>query len=271
MTWMLQVGTPQIQNASTQPEARLFKHGWSVRVASFTVSAGDPGTCCSCTGIGDWIWHMFSHLWLWQHQYFVCSSALIAAFLLLEWVTLKLWLLALTKHKQMYFFSFSPITHSIPVFRCWWFILKAIFTPDAGFSCVNGDIFLFVFISELSSADSQRQPWQHTLPVRVSQVTPPTRPFFLSQLLPFRLLSLHCSPIRQSLVLNHLYSELYLDIFLSCGSQSSPLAHFSPDCSNCVEIKAITVCCSGSEGGITVTCDLLYLIRGNWCELDDEN
>lgn len=43
---------------------------------SFTVSAGGPGTCCSCTGIRDWIWHMLSHFWL-----FGSTSILSAALL----------------------------------------------------------------------------------------------------------------------------------------------------------------------------------------------
>ena len=86
----------------------------------------------------------------------------------------------------------------------------------------------------------------------------------VSQLSPFRLCSLYCSPIQHSLALNHLYSELYLDIFLSPWSQSSPLAHFSQDCSNYVQVKAVTLYCSESEGEITVmTYDLLSLIRGN--------
>lgn len=95
----------------------------------------------------------------------------------------------------------------------------------------------------------------------VSQVTPPTRPLSRSQLPPFLLRSLYRSPIRQSLVLNHLYSELYLDfLFLSCWSQSSPLAHFSLDSRNYVQIKAITGCRSGSEGEITVRWLTIYLV-----------
>lgn len=41
-------------------------------------------------------------------------------------------------------FSSSPLTHFFPLFKCRWFIQKAIFAPDAGFSYVNGDLLYFI-------------------------------------------------------------------------------------------------------------------------------
>lgn len=201
---------------------------------SFTVSAGGPGTCCSCTGIRDWIWHMLSHFWL-----FGSTSILSAALLPLLrscWRVSDLEALVAGSRQTrtnvfLFLFPYHSLHSSVQMLMIY---PKGNIYTRCRFLLCEWRFFFFFFISDLSSDDSQRQPWQHALPVSVSQVTPPTQPFFLSQRPPFCLRSLYCSPIRQSLVLNHLYSELYLDIFLSCWSQSSPQAHFSQDCSNYV-------------------------------------
>lgn len=99
------------------------------------------------------------------------------------------------------------------------------------------------------------QPWQHLLPVKVS-------PMWLHQLPLFLSLKTHLSasthfsaaPFKQSSVLNHLYSELYLDT----------LDHFHwhifpQDCSKYVQITPITVC-SRSEGEITVRWVMIYFL-----------
>lgn len=96
--------------------------------------------------------------------------------------------------------------------------------------------------------------WRHQLPLFLSLKT------HLSASTHFS-----AAPFKQSSVLNHLYSELYLDTFLSCWSQSFPLAHFSSrlqqGCSNNTYNSVQQV---WGRDSCEMTYDLLSLIRGNW-------
>lgn len=199
---------------------------------SFTISTGASGTCCSCLahGIRDWTWHMLSYLWL-----FGRSNILSAALLSLQrscWLepaTLKRPLPALAKHEQMFSLFFLP-SHSFPLFKCRMIHPKGNIHTRCRF--LLREWRFIVFHPRLDRA----------------QLTPrnsPDNTFYLS-VFPMGLLqpplifsntrlsaSTHFSapPFKQSSALNHLYSELYLDTFLSCWSQSPPLARFPQDCS----------------------------------------
>lgn len=108
----------------------------------------------------------------------------------------------------------GTLTPSASLLKCWWFILEAIFTPPQVFVCrcriyPSESSFFHISLNE-APPTPKAERLQRSLPVTSSQVTH-TLSICISCLPPTHFSAL---PFRQSSeALNHLYPELYLDMF----------------------------------------------------------
>lgn len=174
---------------------------------------------------------MLSHLWLFGRSD-ILSAALLSLqrFCWLEPATLKRPLLTLAKHEQMFSLFFLPCHSLLSIVQMSMIHPKGNIHARCRFLLCEWRFIVFHPRPNQAQLTPRNSP-DNTFYLSVFPMGLHQPPLVFSNTRLSASTHFSAPPFKQSSVLNHLYSELYLDTFLSCWSQSPPLARFPQDCS----------------------------------------